>query len=56
MKRLVKTLLSTILAFSLCACSTGAGSIATPTSEESPSPSSTAIPESSEVSLKYKIC
>ena len=50
MKKFFAALSTCILIYSLCACSTGAGSIATPTSKESPSPSSTAIPESSEVS------
>ena len=39
-----------LIAFSLCACSTGAGGTVSPTSKEPLSPSSTAIPESSEVS------
>ena len=48
MKKFMAALSTCILIYSLCACSTGAGSISTPTSEESPSPSSTALPESSE--------
>ena len=50
MKKFFAALSTCILIYSLCACSTGAGSIATPTSEESTSPSSSTIPESSEVS------
>ncbi len=50
MKRLVCLLLACMMKFSLCACSTGTGGIASQTSEESPSQSSTAISEISEVS------
>ena len=55
MKRFFAALSTCILIYSLCSCSTGADSVAISTSEELHSPSSSTIPESSEVSSSRSI-